>query len=221
MIGRPEEKREQPLPVGAVAVAVAIDGRYAGELILADRLRPNVSRVLEDLRREGIHKITIATGDRADVTQALTGDLDINAVRAGLTPAQKAAVVGTERKSAPVMMVGDGVNDAPALAAADIGVAMGARGSAASSEAADAVILIDRLDPLLAGLRIAKRTRRIALQSVFIGIGASAAAMIAAGLGLITPVQGALVQEFIDVSVVLNALRALVPARLAFSEASS
>jgi heavy metal translocating P-type ATPase len=221
MIGRPEEKREQPLPVGAVAVAVAIDGRYAGELILADRLRPNVNRVLEDLRREGIHKITIATGDRADVTQALTGDLDINAVRAGLTPAQKAAVVGTERKSAPVMMVGDGVNDAPALAAADIGVAMGARGSAASSEAADAVILIDRLDPLLAGLRIAKRTRRIALQSVFIGIGASAAAMIAAGLGLITPVQGALVQEFIDVSVVLNALRALVPARLAFSEASS
>jgi heavy metal translocating P-type ATPase len=221
MIGRPEEKREQPLPVGAVAVAVAIDGRYAGELILADRLRPNVSRVLEDLRREGIDRITIATGDRADVTQALTGDLDINAVRAGLTPAQKAAVVGTERKSAPVMMVGDGVNDAPALAAADIGVAMGARGSAASSEAADAVILIDRLDPLLAGFRIAKQTRAIALQSVFVGIGASAAAMIAAGLGLITPVQGALVQEFIDVSVVLNALRALAPARLAFSEASS
>ena len=220
MIGRPEKEDQQPLPPGAVAVAVAIDGHYDGELILADRLRPNVSHLLDDLRREGIEKITIATGDRADITQALTGELDINAVRAGLTPAQKAALVATERKSALVMMVGDGVNDAPALAAADIGVAMGARGSAASSEAADAVILVDRLDPLLAGFRVAKRTRAIALQSVFVGIGASAVAMFAAGFGLITPVQGALVQEFIDVGVVLNALRALAPARPAtYSEA--
>jgi cation transport ATPase len=101
------------------------------------------------------------------------------------------------------------VNDAPALAAADLGVAMGARGAAASAEAADVVLLVDRLDRILPALRIAKRSRRIALESVVVGLGLSVAGMIAAAFGLITPVQGALLQEVIDVAVILNALRAL------------
>jgi P-type E1-E2 ATPase len=126
-----------------------------------------------------------------------------------LTPDQKVLLILSERKNGPVMMVGDGVNDAPALAAADIGVAMGARGAAASAEAADVVLLVDDLGRLISGLNVASRARWIALESVVAGIGLSIAGMIAAALGYLTPVQGALLQEAIDVAVILNALRAL------------
>jgi P-type E1-E2 ATPase len=194
---------------GSVLVAVAVDGRLAGRLALADPLRLETAGFLSGIRRYGVERILLATGDRQAVAEAVTDGLGLDAVRAELTPDQKVLLVLSERKNGPVMMVGDGVNDAPALAAADIGVAMGARGAAASSEAADVVLLIDDLGRLLLGLEVASRSRRIALESIIAGIGLSIGGMAAAALGYLTPVQGALLQEAIDVAVILNALRVL------------
>ena len=194
---------------GSVVVALGIDGRLAGRITLADVLRPDVAGFFARLRRQGVERIVLATGDRKAVAVAITEGLGFDAVSADLSPDQKVLLVLSERKNGPVMMVGDGVNDAPALAAADLGVAMGARGAAASAEAADVVLLVDRLDPLPSGVEIARRSRNIALQSVFAGIGLSSAGMVAAALVHLTPVEGAILQELIDVAVILNALRAL------------
>lgn len=194
---------------GAVVVAVAVDGRMAGHLVMSDPLREGVGAMLDGLRRGGIERILLATGDRADVAEQVTEGLGLDGLRAGLSPDQKVLLVLSEHKHGPVMMVGDGVNDAPALAAADVGVAMGARGAAASAEAADVVLLVDRIERLGAGMEIARAARRIALESVVAGIGLSVLGMIAAAFGYLTPVQGALLQEAIDVAVILNALRAL------------
>ena len=194
---------------GAVLVAVAVDGQPAGWLVMSDSLRAGIGDLLAGLREQGIARIVLATGDRHAVAMAVSRGLSLEAVHADLTPDQKVLLVLSERLNGPVMMVGDGVNDAPALAAADVGVAMGARGAAASAEAADVVLLVDHLDRLLPGLMVARGARRIALESVVAGIGLSVMGMIAAALGYLTPVQGALLQEAIDIAVILNALRAL------------
>ncbi len=207
-VGRPVAPGDD-LEAGAVLVAVAVDGRMAGHLVMADPLREDAAEMLSGLRAEGVGRILLATGDRAAVAERVTEGLGLDGLRAGLAPDQKVLLVLTERKNGPVMMVGDGVNDAPALAAADVGVAMGARGAAASAEAADVVLLIDRIDRLGAGIGIARRSRRIAVESVVAGIGLSLLGMIAAALGYLTPVEGAVLQEVIDVAVILNALRAL------------
>ena len=196
-------------PPGAVASAVAVDGKLAGLLVLADELRAGTEELLRDLRELGIERIVLATGDRHEVAHFFSSGLSLDLVRSELTPDQKILVVLSERKNGPVMMIGDGVNDAPALAAADIGMAMGAKGAAASAEAADVVLLVDQLDRVLPAMRIAQRSRFIALQSVVAGMGLSILAMVAAALGYIVPVEGALLQELIDVAVIFNALRAL------------
>jgi len=194
---------------GAALVAVAIDGTIAGYIVMADPLRGDVASTLKGLRKDGVRRIVLATGDRAAVARRITKGLGLDAIYCELSPDQKVLTVLSERKYGPVMMVGDGVNDAPALAAADVGVAMGARGAAASAEAADIVLLVDRIGRLRTGIEIAKRSRRIAVESVVAGIGLSVIAMIAAAFGYLSPVQGALLQEVIDVAVILNALRAL------------
>jgi heavy metal translocating P-type ATPase len=196
-------------PPGAVAVAVAVDGKLAGLLMLSDELRAGTEQLLQALRALGIERIVLATGDRHEVARFIAAGLSIDQVRSDLTPDQKILVVLSERKNGPVMMIGDGVNDAPALAAADVGMAMGAKGAAASAEAADVVLLVDQLDRVLPAIQIARRSRGIALQSVIAGMGLSFVAMIAAALGYIAPVEGALLQEVIDVAVIFNALRAL------------
>jgi heavy metal translocating P-type ATPase len=196
-------------PPGALAAAVAADGKLVGVLVLSDELRAGTEELLHTLRALGIVRIVLATGDRHEVAKFVSAGLAFDQVRSELTPDQKILVVLSERKNGPVMMIGDGVNDAPALAAADIGMAMGAKGAAASAEAADVVLLVDQLDRVLPAIQIARRSRRIALESVIAGIGLSIAAMIAAALGYLPPVQGALLQEVIDVAVIFNALRAL------------
>ncbi|WP_371348974.1 heavy metal translocating P-type ATPase [Ancylobacter sp. IITR112] len=196
---------------GTVVVAVALDGELAGALLLADAVREEAQAVLGALRDLGVTRLILATGDETARAEAIAAGLGFDAVLSQMTPQDKAAAVIAERPHGPVMMIGDGVNDAPALAAADIGVAMGANGATggASSEAAGIVILVDRLDRLIDAMRIARRARAIARQSVVAGIGLSTLGMIAAAFGLLAPVEGALLQEAIDVAVILNALRAL------------
>ncbi|WP_082928183.1 heavy metal translocating P-type ATPase [Rhizobium bangladeshense] len=197
---------------GTVAVVVAIDGALAGAMLLADQIRPEAGYVLRHLRETGIARIVLVTGDRADLAAGVAAYIGVDDVISDMKPEDKTSAVEKERaRGYPVLMIGDGVNDAPALAAADVGIAMGARGAAASSEAADVVILVDRLDRLVDALHIARRSRGIALQSVYAGMGFSVAGMIAAAFGYLTPVEGALYQEAIDVTVILNALRALGP----------
>ncbi len=196
-------------PPGALASAVAVDGKLAGLLILSDELRAGTEQLLRALRAIGIERIVLATGDRHEVARFFSAGLSIDLVRSDLSPDQKVLVVLSERKNGPVMMIGDGINDAPALAAADLGMAMGAKGSAASAEAADVVLLVDQLDRVLPAIKVARRSRYIALQSVFAGMGLSIVAMAAAAFGYIVPVEGALLQEVIDVAVIFNALRAL------------
>ncbi len=196
---------------GTVVVAVAVDGALAGALLLADAVREEAQAVLGGLRELGVTRLILATGDEPARAEAIAAGLGFDAVLSNMTPQDKAAAVAAEHANGPVMMIGDGVNDAPALAAADIGVAMGVGASAggASSEAAGIVILVDRLDRLIDAMRIARRSRAIALQSVVAGIGLSTLGMVAAAFGLLAPVEGALLQEAIDVAVILNALRAL------------
>jgi heavy metal translocating P-type ATPase len=196
---------------GALTVFVSVDGVPAGVLVLEDPVRPDAARTIDALREDRISRIVMVTGDRPEVADTIGAVIGVDEVLAERTPADKLDAVRLERDRAPVIMVGDGINDAPALALADVGVAMGARGSGASAEAADAVLAVDRLDRLAEARALARRTQRIARQSVLAGMTMSLAAMAAAAAGLLPAVWGALLQEAIDVAVILNALRALRP----------
>lgn len=188
---------------------IAVDGVMAGAVLFADRLRLEAPRALRMLRRAGIGHIVMLTGDRREVAQAIGLAAGVDEVLAELTPADKLARIRQGRSLGTTLMIGDGINDAPALAAADVGIAMGANGATASSEAAGVVLLVDRLDRVAEALQIAVRTRRIAVQGVLAGMGLSLLAMVLAAFGLLPPLPGAVLQEAIDVAVIFNALRAL------------
>jgi soluble P-type ATPase/hemerythrin-like domain-containing protein len=194
---------------GCAVVWVDVDGAPAGAILLKDPLRPDAGRTLRRLRSAGIDRLLMLTGDRPEPAREVGAALGLDEVRAEQTPASKVAAVRAEQERAVTVMVGDGLNDAPALAAATVGVAMGARGATASSEAADVVLTADRLDRLADALEIARRARRIAVQSAVAGMALSLVAMGLAAAGLLPPAFGALLQEGIDAAVILNALRAL------------
>ena len=197
---------------GRATIAVAIDGRSAGAIVMADRVRDDARRLVAELREAGVRHVAMVTGDRASVGEEVGRFLGVDRVYPEQSPEEKLAVVRTMQARPdlrPVVMVGDGINDAPALALADVGIAMGTVGATVSSETADAVIVVDRIDRVAAAVRIGRRSLGIARQSVLIGIGLSVAAMGFAAFGLIAPIAGALLQEGIDVAVILNALRAL------------
>jgi heavy metal translocating P-type ATPase len=196
----------------ALVVFIAVEGRPIGALLLADELRSDTPRAIRLLREAGITRLVMVTGDRAAAAHAIGAALDLDAVLADRVPSDKVDAVRAEQRLHSTIMVGDGINDAPALASADVGIALGASGASASSEAADVVILTDRLDRVGEAIMIAQRARRIAVQSIVAGMGLSGLAMLAATFGWLMPVPAALAQEVIDVAVILNALRALTPA---------
>jgi heavy metal translocating P-type ATPase len=197
---------------GLAKVAVAIDGRLAGVIVMADRLREDARELAGELRAAGVREVAMATGDRQQVAERIAAQTGLDRVYAELSPEDKLDVVRAMRADpelAPVVMVGDGVNDAPALALADVGIAMGGPGATISSDTADAVITVDRVDRVATAVAIGRRSLGIARQSVVFGIGLSLVAMGFAAWGYIPPVAGALLQEGIDVAVIVNALRAL------------
>jgi soluble P-type ATPase len=193
----------------ALAVFIAIEETPAGAILLADQLRRDTPRAIQGLRAAGVSRIVMLTGDRAETAEAIGAALDLDSVLSDRDPADKVAAVAVEQGLQPTLMVGDGVNDAPALAATQVGVAMGARGASASSEVADVVVLVDEIGRVADAVRIARRTYKIAFQSMAGGMTLSGVAMIAAAFGWLTPIAGALTQEAIDVAVILNALRTL------------
>lgn len=196
-----------PLDSGELAVYVAIDGTSAGSLVFRDEVRSNARATVDSLRTQGIRRIVMLTGDDRPTAEHVAASLDIDDVRANCLPIDKVNAVTaiTER---PVVMVGDGVNDAPVLAAADVGIAMGARGSTAASESADVVILRDDISRVARALTVGRETVNVALQSIWVGIGLSVSLMIIAAFGVLPALIGAWLQEGVDVISILWALRA-------------
>ena len=187
---------------------VAVDRRLAAVVEYADEIRADLPRVLATLRGFGIERMVLLSGDHAPIAREVAERAGIPETYGDLLPAEKATFIERLRaENGAVMMVGDGTNDAPALTAADVGVALAGHGGGVTTEAADVIILIDSLDRVGEAVAISRRTMTIARQSIRVGLGLSGLAMVVAAFGVIPPVIGAALQEVIDVAVILNALR--------------
>lgn len=203
----PRTRRVELAP-GQMGVYLSVDGRFAGSLVMSDTARSNAAQTLDRLRGFGITDTVMLTGDGSATANSMAAAVGITDVRANLLPQDKVAAVAALPQR-PVIMVGDGVNDAPVLAAAGVGIAMGARGSTAASESADVVIVADDISKVATAVDIGRRTLQVALGSIWIGIALSVALMLVAAFGFIPAVAGALTQELVDLVAILNALRAL------------
>lgn len=202
------------MPTGLKAY-ITINGQFAGVVAYDEQLRHDVPAILDELGALGIRRVLLLSGDHEDNARAIAASLGITEVRGDMKPEDKVSVVN-ELTSAGnrVLMVGDGTNDAPALSAATVGIALAGHGGGVTAEAADLVILVDELNRVPLAIRIARRSMRIAKESIWAGLGLSGIAMLFAAAGKIDPIPGALLQEVIDIAVILNALRASAGPRL-------
>jgi heavy metal translocating P-type ATPase len=196
---------------GRAKILVGVDGVLEGVIVMADQLRPGAELIASQLREAGVEHVALVSGDRIEVAREVAASLGIDEVFAEQDPEDKLQVVRDvrDRSSGTVVMVGDGINDAPALALADVGIAMASKGATVSSETADVVVVVDQADRIPLSVNVGRRSLGIARQSVVFGLGLSVGAMVVAAFGYLPPVWGALLQEGIDVAVILNALRAL------------
>jgi heavy metal translocating P-type ATPase len=199
---------EPALGPGELAVYMAVDRAFAGVVVLRDLPRPEAKGTLERLAAAGVGHTLMLTGDSPTTARSIAGELGVTDVRPELLPLDKVEIVRAVEPR-PVLMVGDGVNDAPVLAAADVGIAMGARGSTAASESADAVVLVEDISRTAKAVEISQHTVRVALQSIWLGIALSVGLMLVALTGALPAVAGALLQELVDLATILNALRAI------------
>lgn len=196
------------LAPGEAAIYIAIDGEFAGSVTLRDEIRPDAAATLLALRKLGVSHVMMLTGDILPVAEHVGRELGIDDVRAECLPEDKVDAI-REATPRPVVMVGDGVNDAPVLAVSDVGIAMGAKGSTSAAESADIVILLDDISRVARAISIGQRTVAIALQSIWMGIAFSLALMVWAAVGQLPAIVGAALQEVVDLISILGALRAV------------
>ena len=201
-------KHETSKDLGIIVTYLATEKEIVGDIHFSDIIRPEIPYLFKSLSALGVEKIVMLTGDKEKVAAHIAKQAGITQYRSGCLPEDKISEIRKLKQShSPVIMIGDGINDAPALVEADMGIALGARGSTAASEAGDIVITVNTLERVVEAFQIGKKVLTVAQQGIFIGIGCSIILMIFAALGYIPPVLGAILQEVIDVITILNALR--------------
>ncbi|MDR4511487.1 MAG: heavy metal translocating P-type ATPase [Nitrososphaeraceae archaeon] len=194
---------------GKMLAFVNIDDRPVGIIVFGDIIRTGVKSMIDNFKSIGVKEIMILSGDSYENSQIIAQEIGVNSFEANLLPEDKLnSIKKLKKRYKNVIMIGDGINDAPALAVATVGIAMGAHGTAISAEAADIVLLVDDVTKVVDTLNISKRTIHIAKQSIYVGLGASFIFMLIASFGFIPPTVGAIIQELMDVAVIINALRA-------------
>jgi heavy metal translocating P-type ATPase len=196
---------------GRTPVHVAIDGRFAGVIFIADTLRPGAKEALAELKASGVKRIVMLTGDNAATAHAISAELGVDEVRADLMPEDKVkAIAELQAQGHRVAMIGDGINDAPALARADVGIAMGGGGTQAALEAADIALMTDDLSKIAAARAIARRAYRTVQENLFVGVGVvHVLGITAALLGWIGPIQAAIIHMGPDILVFVNSVKLL------------
>jgi len=203
-----KEQHRRHKEEGKKIVYLSRGTRLLGGIAFADEIRKETRSVFNKLKRLGAYNLILLSGDHQEIADRIAKQAGLREAIGDMLPEEKLAIIRQrQRRVPPVIMIGDGVNDAPALAAADVGIAMGAHGATAASESADIVITVDDLNRIPEAVALSKRMLAIATQGILFGMGSSAILMIIAAIGYIPPLQGALLQEIIDVAVILNALR--------------